>query len=561
MNNQIHSINEPERKSTFIAISIFILFIIFNSIKLAFFNYYIIAAQTPYTFFYKFITSMLIGLVMYQAIMKIRTRVVLVAFYVIQSLYIVVNLSYFMYYHSYLNIFQALSLFNEGFLAAKNSSAPISAKMLIVLIDLPAFTLIAINYFKIHSSLNKLGLYKYSSMAISFLIFTGIMLTNYYNGNALSTMLKDRYRGESPIVQWYGTFVNNATNLILKSDEKDLIKSLTYGRNVSFNSKGADNPNYVFIQVESMDSNIITAKHDGEYVTPYLNSLSKNSIYYPYVLSYHKGGSTSDAEFSITNSIEPLDGFPAMKLSTYTYPNSFVKKLTENSYSSFAFHGNSAVYFNRDTAFPKMGFRDFYDMYRMKLSNKGWGASDEEVLEYASKKISQTMTPFIAYIITMTSHGPFTNAGNYYNNKRFSNVENVVVRDYFNSMSYVDKTLEKYIDEIRSLHDNTFIILIGDHTPNINTTEYKQASFNEADKYLEFVPLFIITPSNQRFIEDTKVASFLDIAPTILANSGLSANLKTDGHNLLNPVMITNPIPFKGSKFDRKELLLRIKNN
>jgi phosphoglycerol transferase MdoB-like AlkP superfamily enzyme len=292
---------------------------------------------------------------------------------------------------------------------------------------------------------------------------------------------------------------------------------------------------------------------------PYLNSLREDSIYYPYMLSYHKGGGTSDTEFSVLNSVEPLDSFPAIKLTAYNYQNSLVSKLQKESYYTMAFHGNVGTFYNRDIALSKMGFTKFYDISTMNYEDEGWGAPDDKVFSFAVDKMAKSKQPFLTYIITMTSHGPFESARNYFNNTQYDDIEDEIVRNYYNSLNYVDNSIKDFVSQIQSKYSNTYIYIYGDHTPNINTEDYYQASLIEGDKYLEFVPLFIITPDKQKHVEDKEVASFLDIAPTILNTSTIPYTLYSDGINLLIPDRaLSSAIPLKGASFNRQLLYDKI---
>ncbi|MDP4180015.1 MAG: LTA synthase family protein [Bacillota bacterium] len=541
-------------KPVMMSLFMLILFLALNSLKIALFNFYIIPTQTLETFKYKFIMAILIGLLTYSVVLSIRSRIVFIALYLMQILYIIANISYFLFYHSYLDVTRFILLFNEGFDAVKNSSAPMSFRMLTAFIDLPVFLYIAINYKKIRNIRKRLILYRTIAILASIIFIISIQFSNNAHNNFIATILQDRYRGESPIVQWYGTLINNFVSITRIGDENNIIGSFKYGKTIEVDKDSTDNPNFIVIQVESMDSNVINKKYKNQYITPYLKSLSEKNVYYPYVMSYHKGGGTSDSEFSIINSIEPLEDYPAMKLSNYDYSNSFLKSLAKESYTNIAFHGNSDVFFGRDTAFPEMGFQKFYDIDKMGLKQVGWGAPDKKVFNFAAKTINNLPAPYLAYIITMTSHTPFTNAQNYYNKSAYDDIKNQTVKNYFNSMSYVDECIKNFIDDIRAQDSNTYFFIWGDHAPNITTDLYSQSSFSEGDKFFEFVPLIIITPDYKKYKETKEVASFLDIAPTILDNSGLSFKIKSDGKNLLDMDSIGKEIPFKGRKFDREYL-------
>ena len=313
--------------------------------------------------------------------------------------------------------------------------------------------------------------------------------------------------------------------------------------------------------MESIDANVIDAKYKDKYIAPYLHSLSKNCVYYPYTMSYHLGGNTSDAEFSILNSIEPLQSYPAMKLPSYNYPNSFINELNKSDYTCIAFHGNVASYFNRNNAYFTMGFSHFYDIKDMHLKNKGWGASDEDVFNFAKEKLLETNKPFLSYIITLTSHASYTNFSYYYSNADYDDVKGLV-GNYLNSVSYVDVTLKKFITYIRKNIPNTYIFIFGDHTPpQINDPLYPLSSMHFHSKYFEFVPLLILTPDNIVYKENKRVACFLDIAPTILNTCGVKYSIRSDGNDLLNfKLNDFSLIPFKGEFFSRETLFEEITN-
>jgi phosphoglycerol transferase MdoB-like AlkP superfamily enzyme len=546
-------------KSNITAVLAIIIFLVLNALKLTLFNFYIIPNQSVEAFQYKFITSILLLLFLSPIILSIKPRGVFIALYILQSVYIVANISYFLYYHSYLNILQWSALFSEGFTAVKNFSAPLNIKMMIVFIDLPVFMYIVIRYARIYKSMKGRYFCKLLAAAVSVFFIVNIQMSVHEKGNFITTLASDKFKGESPIVQWYGTMANNIASVLTMGDENKLIECFSYGEKVVNEKESGNKPNFVIIQVESMDSNVINKRYKDTYIAPYLNSLANKYIYYPYVMSYHKGGSTSDSEFSMINSIEPLDVFPAIKLSSYDYSNSLLKRLTKSSYKNVAFHGNSKVFFNRDSAFPKMGFDEFYDVAGMNLKHVGWGAPDHELFKFASEKIKNQKEPYLAYIITMTSHGPFTNVSHYYHNNLYDDINDNTVKGYFNSISYVDNSIKNFIEDMQSERKNTYFFIIGDHTPNIDTEPYKQASFTHEGKYFEFVPLIIITPDNKNYREDKKVASFLDISPTILHNSGIPFEVKSNGQDLINQTDNSKKIPFKNGEYDRAFLYEEVK--
>ncbi len=533
-------------------------FVLLNVLKITIFNFYIIPAGTVGAFLYKFAITFLLSVIVYLPIFKFRSRIFLIAFYVLQSVYIFANLAYYVFFRSYLQIAQSILLLKEGADAAGHFSIPKNPILCIVLIDLPLFIYIMFTYRKVSMLYKRL---KPSGRALIAAAVLVLLLTEGYNyafGYSLIHLAREYTDREHQIIERYGTLVNCFINYSNSSDEEKLIRNFKYGKTRSSPGRKGTPGNIVVIQVESMDSNIINKKYKGEYITPFLNSLSRKNIYYPYVLSYHKAGGTSDCEFSTINSLEPLNDFPSIKLKSYMYPNSFLKVLNNHNYATAAFHGNVGSYFSRSSAYSRMGFGEFDDMMAMGLKHVGWGAPDKDVFKHAINKTAGLKQPFLTYTITMTSHGPFTNALNYYKSKRYDDIPNEVVRNYFNSFSYVDEAIKDYVTHILKNFSNTYIFIWGDHTPNINTDEYMQASFIEDSKYFEFVPLIIITPDKIRYTETKKAASFLDIAPTILEASGVPYEIKTDGINLLDFNEEGGKIPYRGRDYDRTYLYDRV---
>ncbi|MBP5427549.1 MAG: LTA synthase family protein [Clostridiales bacterium] len=531
-----------------------ILFLLFNTLKLVCFNVIISdnIGFMPIFIGMKFILNSVLVFCLFVPLLKNKLIKTCLFVYSLQFVYLTAHLCYFKYFHNYLHIMQTFTLFAEGTKALANLYFFLDGSFLFLFIDLPFF---------IHFMRNKSkDVHCRFPTIISMFVIAGLsafcyinLFAPYINDRSLSPLLVAP--NETDIVRKYGTLTNDVFSFCANKSEVDILKSFSYGKPVSVSDTPNTKNNIVILQLESIDANVVNKTYNGKYIAPYLHELSKKCVYYPYMMSYHMGGGTSDSEFSILNSIEPLQHYPAMKLKSYDYPNSFLKSLNANDYTCLAFHGNVAKYFNRLNAFPKMGFSKFYDIFKMRLSNKGWGASDGDVLDFTFNKLTKTKSPFLAYIITMTSHASFTNASHYYNNNLYDDIEDEVVKNYFNSVSYVDMVLKDFITSVRETMPNTYVFVWGDHTPAINKPLYSQASLSYDKKYFEFVPLLIITPDNKTYTERSKVASFLDIALTVLNASNSDFSISTNGIDLLDFSNTDAPaIPFKNRSYSRETL-------
>jgi phosphoglycerol transferase MdoB-like AlkP superfamily enzyme len=428
---------------------------------------------------------------------------------------------------------------------------------LLLLLDLPVFLALLWTYPALSRIAPRLRvrsvLYGFSAVLLAF------FLQWDSKRETASTLMNDAYESDISVVRKYGILTFNIVDLLNYENGRHHIKGITYGPAVASADEAGPRANIMVVQVESLDAYIVDRKYKDDFVAPFLHGLASSSVYYPYMLSYHKAGSSSDCDFSTINSIEPFDDYPAIKIRNYDYINSMAKQMSAHGYAVMAFHGNKGSYFNRTAAFKKMGFDRFFDLDAMGLHEIGWGAPDKAVFDFVSGRLRLQKEPFFYYVITMSSHEPFTLTKPYYQDNLFAGVRNERTRDYFNAISYVDRQIGEFVRTVRTLRPNTYIFIMGDHTPVIPRDVYKRASFVFDGRQFEFVPHFIITPDNRVFREDKLAASFVDIAPTVLAAAGTPYSIRSFGTNLLSVPIGNTAVNYCGAAYLRADLFRRIK--
>ena len=562
-------------------------FIICNAFKMAVFNQLIVASGINSFPLAGLLPAALVKIAFFAfffaLLIRIRYRLPFIGFYLIQIAYIYVNLQYYLSFQGYLHINQYIGLFSEAFDLLTHSAMPWDIRSLFVLADLPFFIGMTVLYPRLHVLVKK-RLFKPVFYAFSFFFIVYFYFWDMPYETPLQ-MMNDRYSSDVSVVKKYGILTYNIVDLLNYRDARLQMRRFSYGP--IFTTAGAAldssdtvianntasprdtmaaqvavasrdtagrHTNILIVQVESLDAFIVNYRHHKRYVTPYLHGLAKRSIYFPYTLSYHAGGSTSDCEFSTLNSVEPLPDYPSIKLRNYDYKNSLVTRLTRNGYAAIAFHGNRGTYFNRNFAFKKIGFQKFYDMFAMGIKEMGWGLPDDSVFTFVRSRFAGQKQPFFYHVITMSSHEPFTLIKPYFQDKRFNDISDGAKRNYLNSIAYVDAELQKFISFVQKGHPNTIIFIYGDHTPTLPKCSYAKAIIRRNDRVFEFVPLFILTPERTVYNEKKYAASFLDIAPTILAASGINDSIKTNGQNLLDLPLKNKEIPLRGQLYSRKQL-------
>ncbi len=502
---------------------------------------------------YRAVALFILIVIIYLILIRFKRPYLFIGFYFLQALYIVINLTYYSYYHLYLNLYFALPLLGEGVETVAQGGVPWHPRVLIVLIDLPFFILLLYFYKKFFSFRFKLSPAIKILTLIWLILWGQIIFLEADRIRILFIPSQGRFWDETFIVKNFGTLANSLAGLTTYNVQEKILEKLDYGEEFVKEEPKAIRYNIVLIQIEAMGANIVNNEYKGNYIMPFLSKLSQENIYFPYTYSYHSMGGTSDAEFSILNSTPSFTKFPAAQLRSYDYPNSILKVFDRQGYETAAFHGNNGDFFNRDVAFQKYGFDNFYDIEAMGLRHVGWGAPDEEVFNFVIHKLGNVQEPFFYYIITMSSHEPFTNVLKYYSNSYFDDIASKVTRDYFVSMNYVDNQLKRFVEYVRNNFPETYIFIYGDHTPRLKTSSYENAALEVGTEYAEFVPLIIVTPPGERFQEKDKAASFLDLAVTTLEASGVDFRIKSRGENLLGE-SLDKCIPFVKDCYSREYL-------
>ncbi len=323
----------------------------------------------------------------------------------------------------------------------------------------------------------------------------------------------------------------------------------------------------IVIQVESLDQKIIGYRHNGREITPFLNRLKKNALYFDNFYAQHVNGSF-DAEFSFLTSIYPINknyGFRVNDLSAFT---SLVDILNRKGYTTLAFHGNDKAFFHRHKAFSELGFDRFYSLEDysvhdtvMDVEKTVFGINDHDFFLQSINHLKSADSPFFAFFITVTSHTPYDFYPREYGKGRFEDIKNPLTRDYFRSISFVDKSLEMFFKHLAALDlvDNTLFVIYADHDSGVEGEEYSaKRSFvlNKPVKPPENIPLFIVHPDIKPGVF-SKEATPADLAPTILGMLGEKQKPEEFfGKSLLQkddaPVLFVHEIPqilYKGQLF------------
>ena len=169
-------------------------------------------------------------------------------------------------------------------------------------------------------------------------------------------------------------------------------------------------------------------------MTPNLNKLVSENIYFDNFYTSVGIGNTSDAEFSVMTGLYPMGD----RYSIYEYNQNVYQTLPllfkEKGYNCYSFHANKGIFYDRTNVhenlykFDKHYSSELLEVKEENLINH-WLA-DEFFLKQVIDKIYESNEKTFSFAVTITNHTPFTMPKNGTKEKWFNNKENLLPVDY-----------------------------------------------------------------------------------------------------------------------------------
>ncbi len=301
--------------------------------------------------------------------------------------------------------------------------------------------------------------------------------------------------------------------------------------------------NLIVLQVESLENFVIGKQVNGQEITPNLNRLLNNSLYFPNFYEQVWNGTSSDAELMTNTSVYPVrQGSTFFRFPGNTY-NSLPKILENHGYQTLAIHPDKGGYWNWREALTGIGFQRTIDEGYFQMDERiGLGLSDGSYLRQVGAVFKSEKQPFYTFLITLTSHAPFDLPAQYRKLNLDPAVDESKLGGYFQSIHYTDQQIGTFIDKLSKdgLLENTVIALYGDHTGvhKFYDDEIKQLK-NPESWWLEGynqIPL-IIYSKGMTGEEIKTTGGQIDILPTLAYLLGVERKEYEGtamGRNLLN---------------------------
>ena len=366
--------------------------------------------------------------------------------------------------------------------------------------------------------------------------------------------------------------------------------------------------NVLVIHGESIQSFAMNLKFNGKELTPNLNKLVNEGIYFSNFYAQESVGNSSDSEFSFLSSLLPSSsGTVFMNYFKRDY-ETILKLLQEKDYYTFSMHANNGSAWNRNVTYNYLGYKHFYyytkdyeidEKIGLGLSDKSFFKQSVDIIENIDKKYDN----WYGTLVMLTNHTPFSDIVDHSDyivdyvtdEKDPETGENIVIPwlegtkmgNYLKSVHYADEAIGEliaYLEE-KDLLDDTIIVLYGDHDSKLKQSEFRKLYESEyyesvlidkedtvgvIDNFTyeinRKVPFFVWSKDivNTKYKKEvTKVMGMIDAMPTLSNMLGVKPKyaLGNDIFNVENNIVVfpdgnwlTNKVYYNSSNGEFRQL-------
>ena len=364
--------------------------------------------------------------------------------------------------------------------------------------------------------------------------------------------------------------------------------------------------NLIVIHAESIQDAAIVQSFNGKEVTPNLNKMRKEGIFFSNFYAQASSGTSSDTEFTFSSSLFPVtNGSVAVSYWNRDY-ETIQKLLRDQGYNTLSFHANTGDFWNRNNLHKSFGYNTFYSKNSFVVNDEdiiGLGLSDKSFFKQSVpilKKEYDEKGKFMATLIMLSNHTPFDDVDKYgefpvdiketvtdatgaTKEVSYPYMEDTKLGNYFKSVHYADEALGELFDELdkAGLLENTVVVIYGDHDAKLPKADYSRLynydketndlidkddpNFVQVDYfYYEInrkVPLIIWTKDKKFNKQIDTVMGMVDVMPTLSNMFGLKPkyslgndimNLSSNLVSFPNGNWLTNDIYYNSQKDEYK---------
>ena len=262
--------------------------------------------------------------------------------------------------------------------------------------------------------------------------------------------------------------------------------------------------NVVLIFMESMSANLMGSFGSDKKLTPYLDSLYRQSL--SFERFYSSGIHTNHGIYSTLFSFPAIMKRNAMKGSVIPVYSGLPTVLKDNGYCNLFFMTHESQYDNMNAFLRTNGFDEIYaqENYPSEKVVNSFGVQDDFMYQYALPILNEkadTGEPFFTVLLSISNHPPYVIPP--YFHPHSEKLEEQIVE-------YADWSIRQFMDaaEKQPWFDNTIFVFLGDHGKMVGTPECEMPqSYNH-------IPLMIYGKDIPPTVHNG-FGGQIDVAPTL----------------------------------------------
>lgn len=282
--------------------------------------------------------------------------------------------------------------------------------------------------------------------------------------------------------------------------------------------------NIVLISVESLSADFLDSYGAHSGLTPHLDELVRTGFHYTRVFA--TGTRTVRGLEALSLGTPPLPGRSLIRHPGNTDLATIGNLLRQRGFATWFVYGGYGYFDNMNAYFAANGYSVFdrTDIPDANIPHETvWGVADEALFDSALPLIEheqQAGKPFFVHIMTTSNHRPYT-----YPDGR---IDIPSPGGRAGAVKYTDYAIGRFIDAARSKpwFAQTLFVIVADHDASVaGRIALPVARYR--------IPLIFYAPGLIESGHDDRLASQIDIVPTLLDALGIDAQERFMGWSLL----------------------------
>ncbi|HET8578572.1 MAG TPA: sulfatase-like hydrolase/transferase, partial [Methylomirabilota bacterium] len=291
-------------------------------------------------------------------------------------------------------------------------------------------------------------------------------------------------------------------------------------------------PNVLLLFVEALDRRFLGRSYDGTRVTPFLDRLLTDSVYFENFFA--NGSQTFHGLFSSLCSALPRQGTAATKA---RFANDYLCLPTLLGRAGYA--TRMVIGQNRDRSHSRLGMfmaRNGLDRlidesgFPSTAQRMGLGVTDGALFDRLRAEIESLQAerrPYLLATLTTGTHHPFAVPDTHPDVAALRRQPD----RYLAALRYLDAELERFLTGLQrdGLLRDTVVLILGDHGRHerVGRTELENTAGHFLSPLIVWMDPSLRSPAGYRPRVASTLASHVDLTPTILGLAGLTPRLSS----------------------------------